>query len=365
VLPLRSPAAVADSLRRRHLKTIPYDAWPSPRGELVWLRYVVSAHWHTQQKSRGIVLFDDFLKDWKRESQRLAEAFGFKWPRLSPSVESEIASFLDAQQEGPAVKPLAAQPLGDGTTNRTTADMTNAELAEALYAVLPDTAKGDGVDCVNAFARVEELIGEHEARMKRTGDILVALEATYPLIWKYYELHRAETEAIADAVRRHERTNKSMHRMWDQLSKTAGSNVSLSQELGEAGRHADQLVLALERAEGDKRGLRASLEEVGGALKDAGTEIDNLRREKEDVLRSMEHIAQNAKREKEDLLRSVEEIGDALKRADQINRDLTTANEAYIKQSAALERELAAFPTFIARRFRRLVGRVRRKLTGR
>src|SRR5262245_10380968 len=105
VLPLRSPAAVADSLRRRHLKTIPYDAWPSPRGELVWLRYIAAAERHTRQRSRALVTFDDFLADWKREAVRLADAFGFKWPRLTPSVESEIAAFLDTQQGATARKP--------------------------------------------------------------------------------------------------------------------------------------------------------------------------------------------------------------------------------------------------------------------
>ena len=38
VIALRHPQDVAASLRRRHLKTIPYDAWMRPRGELVWLR---------------------------------------------------------------------------------------------------------------------------------------------------------------------------------------------------------------------------------------------------------------------------------------------------------------------------------------
>ena len=184
--------------------------------------------------------------------------------------------------------------------------------------------------------------------MARAGDIVVALEGAYPLIWQYYELHTSE-------ARQQDRAHKSVHRLWDQLTHTAKSNVSLNQELGEAGRHADQLVLALERAESDKRGLRESLEQVGEALKGASQEIEALREQKEMQSESFQ-------KEKTDMLRSVEEIGDALKRADQINRDLAAANEAYIKQSAALAHELNAFPTSIARRFRRLAGRIRRKL---
>jgi chromosome segregation ATPase len=177
---------------------------------------------------------------------------------------------------------------------------------------------------------------------------VVALEGAYPLIWRYYELHTSEAQS-------QDRAHKSVHRLWDQLTHTAKSNVSLNQELGEAGRHADQLVLALERAESDKRGLRESLEQVGEALKGADREIETLREQKEMQRESFQ-------KEKTDLLRSVEEIGDALKRADQTNRDLSAAIEAYVKQNAALAHELNAFPTSYARRARRLAGRIRRKL---
>ncbi len=344
VLPLRSPSAVADSLRRRHLKTIPYDAWPRPRGELVWLRYVASAERHTRDKSRATLRFDDFLRGWKGEALRLADEFKFKWPRLAPAVENEIASFLDTQQEAPAGKPPGGVPAV------APAAMSNAELAEACYqALLQAPANAE------ALARVDDLIAEHRTRMARAGDIVVALEGAYPLIWQYYELHNSE-------ARQQERAHKSVHRLWDQLTHTAKSNVSLNQELGEAGRHADQLVLALERAENDKKGFLASMEELGNALKQAGKDRESLLREKEDILHSVEQIAQDARREKADLLRSVEEIGDALKRADQINRDLTAAIEEYVKQNAALARDLAAFPVRYALRFRRLAGRIRRKL---
>jgi chromosome segregation ATPase len=184
--------------------------------------------------------------------------------------------------------------------------------------------------------------------MAGAGDIVAALEGAYPLIWQYYELHTSE-------ARQQERAHKSVHRLWDQLTQTAKSNVSLNQELGEAGRHTDQLVLALERAESDKRGLRESLEQVGEALKGAGQEIEALREQK-----AMQ--SESFQKEKTGLLRSVEEIGDALKRADQINRDLTAANEAYVKQNADLAHNLAVFPVRYAVRFRRLAGRIRRKL---
>lgn len=90
VLPLRSPAEVAASLKAR-------NDFPLSKGYLVWLRNVLDAERATRGQERVFVTYEGLLKDWRGVVQGIGEALEIHWPRLSRTAEAEIEDFLSPE----------------------------------------------------------------------------------------------------------------------------------------------------------------------------------------------------------------------------------------------------------------------------
>lgn len=90
VIPLRSPAEVAASLKAR-------NDFPLAKGYLVWLRNVLDAELATREQERVFVSYEDLLRDWRGVVGRIGEVLGIHWPRLSRVAEAQIEDFLSPE----------------------------------------------------------------------------------------------------------------------------------------------------------------------------------------------------------------------------------------------------------------------------
>ncbi len=94
VMPIRSPLDVASSLKRR-------DGLPLTKGLLLWLRHCLDAEASTRQEARSIVLWHEFISDWRQVCNKIATETGLSWPRLSDRSAHEIDRFRLAGDGSP------------------------------------------------------------------------------------------------------------------------------------------------------------------------------------------------------------------------------------------------------------------------
>jgi hypothetical protein len=86
---LRHPAEVAESLALR-------NGFSADKSGLLWLRYMLEAERHSRRMSRVTMRYSDLLRDWRAESQRIAQAFGIVWPKPSDDAAAAITDFLES-----------------------------------------------------------------------------------------------------------------------------------------------------------------------------------------------------------------------------------------------------------------------------
>ncbi|SFD64204.1 hypothetical protein SAMN05428997_1386 [Bosea sp. CRIB-10] len=217
ILPLRSPAEVADSLRRRHLKDFPYDGWAAPRGEFVWMRYTLSAVQGTRPSPRAFVRYEDLLADWRREMRRVAQETNITWPRLG-SIEAERA--IDGFLHGPEAGPVHRDAIGDGEA---LSSVTPSQLAERFYRTLSE--RGDDQQATDAIA------SEFATRTTRMGELLAAFEAMYPVVWRYYEESTRAAAQIESARRTEAGMHQAIQALWTKLNEHVDDKGALRQLL--------------------------------------------------------------------------------------------------------------------------------------
>jgi hypothetical protein len=87
---LRHPAEVAASQARR-------DGFSPAKSNLLWLRHVLEAEYHTRGTRRVLVRFDDMLDDWRSEVGRIGETLGVDWPIAVGEAAPRIAEFLSGK----------------------------------------------------------------------------------------------------------------------------------------------------------------------------------------------------------------------------------------------------------------------------
>jgi hypothetical protein len=125
VVALRHPGAVAGSIGRRNLL--------SPEvSTLSWLAHTLDAEQHTRGEPRVLVSFENLLRDWRREMDRVSQALDVEWPE-------------DADEAGDAVNEFIEPGLAHETPNEASGPV--ASIAP-LYDVLrrwaaDDTRSGD------------------------------------------------------------------------------------------------------------------------------------------------------------------------------------------------------------------------------
>jgi hypothetical protein len=88
VLPLRHPAAVAQSLMTRN-GFLPSESY------LLWLRHTLDAERATRDLPRAFVAFDELLDDWRSAVTAIAARLAITWPRSLADAAPEIEVFLE------------------------------------------------------------------------------------------------------------------------------------------------------------------------------------------------------------------------------------------------------------------------------
>lgn len=154
VLPFRHPLEVAASLQRRQLQHFPDSVWPTARGTLLWLRYVLTAERATRARPRAFVGFDALLGDWRTETGRLARQLRLVW--LAGEAEaSEIDAFLHRDRKNETVDdPAALHPQIARVFGQLTESVRAPYAGARVFAVaeeMLEQASGLFVDYVQAL----------------------------------------------------------------------------------------------------------------------------------------------------------------------------------------------------------------------
>ena len=216
VLPLRHPGEVAESLRRRHLKTIPYDAWAHPRGEALWLRYTLAGVRGSRGHDRAFVRYADLLRDWRGEVARIGRETGVEWPAwgvAGPAVDA----FLHGNDRAEG----AAAPAGPDVSGGNASGL--ARLASDLHDVL--VARGDARDEVDA------LDAEFVRRIGGARDLIGAFEDLYPLVWHHYEAGAVASARLEAALAAEDEMRASTQRLWAAMTASDREVMMLRRDL--------------------------------------------------------------------------------------------------------------------------------------
>ena len=279
ILPLRHPASVAHSLRRRHLKELPYDAWPRPRGELVWLRYTLAAVRGSRGRPRSFVSYSDVLTDWRTQARRIAAETGIVWPRFG-SADREIDAFLHGNERADTAHERDAPP-----EDRAPETLDYAELAAALYAGL--RAGGD------TGGLTDRIHDDYARRMAGSRDLIRTLEDLYPLVWRYYEEAQAQRKRIDLAQRSEGTLHDAVQSLWSDLTRTNGEKGTLRQDLTATAERVQSLEAALQETERQRlynqalyensraqhEDCKAAYTDVAGKLEACGVVLRDLERQ--------------------------------------------------------------------------------------
>ena len=259
VLPLRHPADVAESLRRRHLKTIPYDAWVRPRGEAVWLRYTLAAVRGSRGHPRVFLRYGDLLADWRGAVARVGRDLGIAWPGLGTEAERQVDAFLHGNDRAEGQHPAVDLDVRD------LRGLDLVALASACYAEL---CRGgdDG-------ARIDAIQAEFSERIGGAGDLVAMLEGLYPLVWRFYEESLAGQQRLDLSLAAEARQRDNQQRTWAALTHANSDKLSLHQALGSRDRQVvslqgevARLTSAAEAHDGRAAALEARLAETEARL---------------------------------------------------------------------------------------------------
>ena len=236
VLPLRHPADVAASLRRRHLQTIPYDAWASPRGEAVWLRYTLAAVRGSRGHARAFLRYGDLLADWRREIGRLARDLGIAWPALGTGRDAEVDAFLHANDRADGDHAaIAPDP-------RTLGDLDLPTLAAACYDEL--ASSGDDGTRVDAFG------AEFTRRIAGAGDLIGTFEDLYALVWRFFEEAGSLATRLDLSLAAEGRQRERVQQTWAALTEANSDKLRLRLDAGSRDRQIVSLQGELARLDG-------------------------------------------------------------------------------------------------------------------
>lgn len=89
ILPIRSPFEVAASLMRR-------NGLSKAECMLLWLRHVLEAEYQTRGRPRKLILWNNFMADWRVALHEIAEAVNWVLPDVEGQNGADIDAFLSA-----------------------------------------------------------------------------------------------------------------------------------------------------------------------------------------------------------------------------------------------------------------------------
>lgn len=146
VMPIRSPLEVAGSLQRRNDFSI-------AEGLLLWLRHVLDAELVTRGRRRHIMMWPDFMENWRKELARLGAALNWEMPALGGAIAVKIDTFLsrDLRNENVSDSDLRDDPQVHAWVNE-------------VYAAFKILAKRDGD--AEVLARLDRLRSDFDLSSK-------------------------------------------------------------------------------------------------------------------------------------------------------------------------------------------------------
>lgn len=280
VLPLRDPEEVADSLRRRHLKELPYDAWQRPRGQTVWLRYTLASVLGTRTHTRCFLNYADLLRDWRSAMDRLAHDLGFQWPRSHATAAREIDEFLHDNSLTSAAIETAEVDLA------TLPEKSFSKLATTLYAIL--AAERDNEPKINAIA------AEFGRRVASASELILGYEGLYAVVWQQYQRAQELEGKHREASTRVSGMTNAIQQLWSSLTQASADHAVVMQELGSK----NERVITLE----------AALDHMGKVLAQSNEHRDKFFKELGETTYRAEAAAEAAQVEIEALRHNLEAL---------------------------------------------------------
>ena len=215
VLALRHPGAVADSLERR-------DGL-SPKATLLsWLAHSLDAELHSRAAPRVVVAFENVLRDWRAEADRVGRALAIAWPKSPDDVADAVSEFIEPglAQETPAsahkppvtvITPVydvlqswsddKSQPGDDGILDS--------------WRTLLEPIRGARSGPARIAIERKELIADLRARNKSPGP-LGSGKVWAPIQYQGYNL---EAEAAWDWLRREQRHQRAARRAEQEITR--------------------------------------------------------------------------------------------------------------------------------------------------
>lgn len=284
VLPLRHPAEVAESLRRRHLQTIPYDAWVEPRGEAVWLRYTLAAVRGSRGHPRVFLHYGDLIADWRREIARVGDELGIAWPALGPVAEDRVDAFLHGNGR------VSHAPRSWSHQGRDLRGLDLPGLAAACYAAL--ASEGDREEAIDAIH------AEFAGRIGGAGDLISSLEGLYPLVWRYYEESSAVRGRLDLSIAAESRLRETARRSWTALTEANSDKLRMLMDGGSRERQMVTLRQEMARLEGLAERAAARSTELDERVDDLHGALARLAAEHEAAIRAERGLTDAARQER-------------------------------------------------------------------
>ncbi len=179
IMPTRHPLEVARSLRTR-------DQFPISLGLLLWLRYVLDAEHATRGALRSIVLWDDFLSNWRRETARISEEIGLPLGTNFDDAGAEIDVFLSPE--------LKREQVLSGDTN---VDFELHEWVSEAFEALQQLSTGRN-DVAAAQQRLDDVRARFNVAERLLGRSMTILDGELDnlrherVAWEKEALHIAE-----------------------------------------------------------------------------------------------------------------------------------------------------------------------------
>lgn len=90
LLTVRNPSDVKRSLNLRNSFNEEYS-------EAIWLRHVLDAEFFTREEQRTVVIYPNYISQWKQVYRKLSDDFDLQWPVSVNTAEEQASEFLDAR----------------------------------------------------------------------------------------------------------------------------------------------------------------------------------------------------------------------------------------------------------------------------
>ena len=170
---IRHPLEVAESLSKR-------NGFSHAKSLILWLRYVLDAELSSRDLPRAFCSYAELLADWRSEMTRLGTLLDLSWPRLSPTAEVEIDTFLEVRLRHHVI-------LGVADSALSSFQIWVKDAFEALQALQVDPYGPDAManldairqefdrasDSLRILAREEEVLASRLSADLRARDLLL------------------------------------------------------------------------------------------------------------------------------------------------------------------------------------------------